>query len=830
QERAGLATELFGTRMARQLLPALEDGALSIEDAKKKAQELGIVMSEDQIQASVKFQDSMDSAKRALGAVGREIGLAVLPYLQKFLDWVLANMPQIQSKIENAFEAVASKVSELIKWFSGLDPPVKKMVGLFSGLAVAIGTISIALGTIMKVFGPYTTVIGKAITKVGKMGGLLPILKKVFVGLTNPIGIVITVLSALTLGFVTAYNKSETFRNVVNRLKDAFLNAVSGIKEFLTTNPQIQAFLNGMKTGFQTMKTHVSNAIGTVVSFFKEKIAQMKAFWDSNGTQILQAFRNVFNSIKTVVSPVMNFLMAIFRKTFPILKTILGGAFKAILAIAKSVWGNIKGVVNGGLQFIQGLIKTFSGLFTGDFSKMWEGIKDIFKGAIKFLWNFIQLSLFGKLLKGAKAFASPFKNIFSRVWNGIKNIFNKVVTWITTFVKKMFNGMKNTVSSINNGIKNVINKVWNAISSFFNKIVSKIVNFVKKRFNIMREFVSSITTKIKNVISKIWNQIYSFFSKIISKIVNFVKKRFNNMKSTISNITNNIKSLLSKIWNSIKNTISNLVTSIFNKVKSIWNNLFNTTKSIFNKVFNTAKNIFSNIKSNVTNAVKNTFDGVKNAWNNIKKKTSEVFSKVFDNIKSTFTDIVDAAKKLPGRIGDGIGNMASKVMSGVKKVTNKLAETLGKGVNGVIGGVNWVLGKIGVKSKVPEWDVPKFAKGTKGAGHKGGLMWVGEGKGSNKGSELISTPDGNHYLSPDKPTLTYGEKGTHVLSAKNTRNLFDSIPKYEDGTYDYQIGGAVSQGSNVNEMKKAKAPNVWDYITKPKLLLNKALDYLGFKM
>jgi phage-related protein len=38
---------------------------------------------------------------------------------------------------------------------------------------------------------------------------------------------------------------------------------------------------------------------------------------------------------------------------------------------------SVKGVIDGALKIIMGLIKVFAGLFTGDFSKMWEGIKTI---------------------------------------------------------------------------------------------------------------------------------------------------------------------------------------------------------------------------------------------------------------------------------------------------------------------------------------------------------------------------------------------------------------------------------------------------------------------
>ena len=76
--------------------------------------------------------------------------------------------------------------------------------------------------------------------------------------------------------------------------------------------------------------------------------------------------------------------------------------------------GNIKGVITGAISVIQGVIKVFSGLLTGNFGKMWEGIKQIFSGAIKVVWNAIQLSFFGKILGGAKALGAGLKGIFPK--------------------------------------------------------------------------------------------------------------------------------------------------------------------------------------------------------------------------------------------------------------------------------------------------------------------------------------------------------------------------------------------------------------------------------
>lgn len=48
----------------------------------------------------------------------------------------------------------------------------------------------------------------------------------------NPIGLVIVAIAALVAGIVIAYNKSETFRDIINKLGGAFMGAVQAVGEF----------------------------------------------------------------------------------------------------------------------------------------------------------------------------------------------------------------------------------------------------------------------------------------------------------------------------------------------------------------------------------------------------------------------------------------------------------------------------------------------------------------------------------------------------------------------------------------------------------------------
>lgn len=93
QEKAAYASELFGTKLGRDLMPALQDGSLSLEDAKKKAKELGLVIEEDTLRAAEEFGDTWDDLTRSFTVFGQKIVSKLMPVFQNMMDWVLENMP-----------------------------------------------------------------------------------------------------------------------------------------------------------------------------------------------------------------------------------------------------------------------------------------------------------------------------------------------------------------------------------------------------------------------------------------------------------------------------------------------------------------------------------------------------------------------------------------------------------------------------------------------------------------------------------------------------------------------------------------------------------------
>jgi len=79
--------------------------------------------------------------------------------------------------------------------------------------------------------------------------------------------------------------------------------------------------------------------------------------------------------------------------------------------------------------------------------------------------------------------------------------------------------------------------------------------------------------------------------------------------------------------------------------------------------------------------------------------------------------------------------------------------------------------------------VKAYAKGTPSSGHPGGMAVVGDGG----GRELIQTPSGASFLSPDTDTMLNLPKGTHVMPHRETERILKNTPHYANGIGDFNF-------------------------------------------
>ncbi|WP_289780573.1 phage tail tape measure protein [Staphylococcus hyicus] len=711
----------------------------------------------------------------------RTIGDALAPFVIKLSDALTGLFKHLQGTSD------ATKIAiTVFGLMAAAIPPLLIGLGLLgSAITNIAGAVTILNGTKggAAFFSLFNGGIKSVLPNIGQMLTKIPLLGSAFTILTGPIGIAIAAVVAIGTAFVVAYKKSETFRNIVHTVIDPVISGFKRLWAFLKSfwNGITQIFNGNTKTGnnilekilpkqaakdFTQTLVMIRNAFNATMQFLKNISivigAFLSSFWKSHGNQI----KGVFLGIKAVIYQSMN---AIYRNIInPILNGIRNAfkiAFGGLKDIVINSFSAIKSIVQGGLNIISGFVKVFKGVLTGDFRLMWNGIKQIFRGALKFLYGLLKLT-FGNML-------IVVKTTMKLIWNAIKTGF----------------GIAKNVSI---------------------SILKALLNAIKRIFNAILEFIKAVMSGIKNIIVRIWISIKNNTINIIRSLWTGVRRTWNSLYSGTRTIFSKLKNWLVNTWNSIRSNVTRIVSNLWAKIRRTWTNLWNGTRNIFNKVKSFMTDKWQSIKRSVTGIASALWRSVRNTFNNMKNGLANIISK----IKSHIGGMVSAIKRGLNGLIKGLNWVGSKLSlpkiptlsTGTQKINRHITTTsdgrLKQGTMAVVG--------------------------DKGPGNGSGVDGRRELiQYPNGRTALTPAKDTTTFLPKGSRVISGGMRqqmlSTGTLPRFNGGSWFGKASNWLSDKASF-IGGKVK---DVGKWLSGKIGDVMDYMDNPGKLLDKVLGGLG---
>ncbi|CRV31552.1 Minor tail protein Gp26 [Streptococcus equi subsp. equi] len=820
---------------------------------------------------SKSFKGMVQNTKSYVGMIGESLLSGVFEQSKSSLHEFekLLQSPGAQQwaketgvQLGNAFSAIANGIKGVINWWNSLDGSTQKVLG---GIIKWAGLTLIAVGPLLTIFGKIGLAISAMfgpisglLLNMGKVAGVMktgatfgtafasvfPKIGMVLGALTGPIGLTVLAITGIGTALVIAYKKSETFRNIVN---GALQGVIVGFKL--------------LWTGIMMVLTPVGNA---VASFGRQLAKTFGQFWAENGPQFMQALNNIktgFMVVWSIIRPIISGIGSLFKAVFggilsfiqfimPAIQAIFRVGWAVVKYIFVSTWEAIKGVVNGGLNIIMGLIKVFSGLFTGDFRKMWEGVKQIFFGAFQFIWNLVQLWFVGKIFGVFKLGLNLIKKVVSGSLGAVRGTFSSILNSIWGIVKKVFGWVSNFMRNIFGSIWKFTKAVWSNIKLAVTNPVALIRKIVPQTFRVMSNIIRTIFNGLKKAVSVIFRTMKTVVVNIAKALSNLLKGNFSGMRKNLQNITNALKNAVIKLWRILKNTVVSVAKKLWSGIKGIFKNLFNTAKNITQDLKNSVVDKWKSLKKSVINLATGAKDGVVKGFKAMYNKGVEWL----DKLKGFIKGAKDGFKKVATSLGKGVANGAIS------------------GLNAMIDGINTLSDKI-MKKKLIKKKIPKLSTGT-GASpavqtdSQGRLTrstkavvndkGLGNAKGSNGHKELIyrrsgkiEQPRGNNKrVSLKRGDAVYnGMQSKALLPHLSTGTGADLLKqakkrkKHEEPHGDMFVpknsgfgGGNIAEDAlnwTKETAKKAKDSfgkaigDVMDYATNPGKLVGKVMKHFG---
>lgn len=375
-----------------------------------------------------------------------------------------------------AIRSIVSKVQAFVDKLNNMSESQRKAVLTIGLIIAALGPLLVILGTVISRVGVAMQGFVKLATGVKKLG----VAVKAGTGIFGKLGAALGVISGPVLAVIAVIAVLVAAFKHLWDTNEEFRNAITAIWNGIVS--KIQAFCQGIVDRL--------NALGFE---FGSIVDVLKSLWDG----------------------LCQFLAPVFEAAFSVVSTVLGSV----------------------LNVITGLLDVFIGLFTGNWSQMWDGVKEIFSG----------------------------------VWDAITGLFDTALNLLKSLAEVVFGWFGTTWESVWTGIKSFFETIWNGIVAFFTGIWNTIVSTVTAQINAVKTVVTTVFNAIKTTATTIWNGIKTAISTVVDGIKSKVSSAFESVKNTATNLFNGIKSTATSVWNGIKTAIVTPIEAARDKIRSALN-------------------------------------------------------------------------------------------------------------------------------------------------------------------------------------------------------------------------------------------------------------------
>lgn len=323
-ERDAVSMDLFG-KSAMDMAGIVDDGGAALKEAGTEAENLGLILSSDTLNAANQFNDQMDKLKARTSAAFMEAGAALAEEL----------VPELEKAVEG--------ITKVLQWFSDLDGSTQAFILTVAGLVAAISPVA---GIISAVAGAAAALNVAMLPMIATVGGI------------------IVVLGALVAAGVYLYKNWDTikkkaadlwkdlqtkFNNIANTIKTAINNAWTAVKTaFDNIKNFISTSLNAAKTTvtnvFNSIKSTITSILNAAYGVVQSVISSIKGAFNFSvslpaiGTAALDVARNVVSSVLGAIKGMFNFSWS--------LPSVATGAVDRLVGIVSGVVNSIKGLFN----------------------------------------------------------------------------------------------------------------------------------------------------------------------------------------------------------------------------------------------------------------------------------------------------------------------------------------------------------------------------------------------------------------------------------------------------------------------------------------------------
>lgn len=290
----------------------------------------------------------------------------------------------VKAAWENSINFIKKFINDdsVSSFISNLGTNLQNLAGWIDQNASSIANFVIALGVLSKL-SPIIGIVGSLVQHLSGLTELLPALSGALAGVTAPMAVWAAVIAVIGVALADLLMHNEEFRDKVGAAWDSLVQVLNDLWTSIL-QPILSSVVDTALNIYEGTIKPIVEQIATVVLTLWSDILQPLLSW------LIQA-------LGPSISDIANF----------------------ILGIIEWVFNNIGGVISGLLQTLQGIIDFIAGVFSGDWSRAWQGIVDVFAGLFNAVGSVVVAVM--------NAVITVINGAISAVYNAVVSVINLVL-------------------------------------------------------------------------------------------------------------------------------------------------------------------------------------------------------------------------------------------------------------------------------------------------------------------------------------------------------------------------------------------------------------------
>jgi len=532
-DRTAAALKLFG-KGAMELQPLLNKTSEETDALRQRAHDLGLIMSEEQVDAAGKLNSAMGRAKDTVSGMKMQISNALLPAfadgISAFLDFAQGaegGEEKMKSAVDNMVQAITVTIPQMVE--KGAEMISALVTGISQALPGIVGAISDALPQII---GVITEMVPKLVAVI--MEALPIIVSALLTALPMLADAAVQIILALVNGL------SGMLPQLIPVAIDAIKSIVEGLIQNLSplldaALELILALADGILTAIPSLVEALPAIIIALVDFIIEAIPQIIEAGIQLLTSLVEALPTIITAIVEAIPLIINGILTALTENLPLivqagidLLTALVDALPEIIeaivvalpeiidGILTAILDAIPLLIDAGIQLLVSLVDALPEIITA----IVEAIPQIIDGIITAVIDAVPL-LIEAGIKLIISLVQALPQIITTIVEAIPKIISGIINALVGNIDKIIMaGVQLFVSLIEN-LPTIIVEIVKAIPQIIKGLVDAIIGFVPKLAETGLNLIKGLWQGISDAGAWLWDKISGFFGGVVDKIKNF---------------------------------------------------------------------------------------------------------------------------------------------------------------------------------------------------------------------------------------------------------------------------------------------------------------------